>query len=182
MKKILLVLTVFFLSLPVVFAQRVQIGFDEKFSDEVKLSAEKNKVIRIPIYYESIDFNLYGVQADLEYDKDYLELVNYESRSNFNLMIGERIVAYRLNIDTKDNVVGVLEFKTKKTGSTIVNLRNIQAADAETLLEADDVNLTMEITKKINYIYILVPIITLLTGCVGMLIIKNNKSKRGKKK
>ena len=74
------------------------------------------------------------------------------------------------------------KFKTKKTGSTIVNLRNIQAADAETLLEADDVNLTMEITKKINYIYILVPIITLLTGCVGMLIIKNNKSKRGKKK
>lgn len=155
MKKVMFILILFNLFFSVALAEEVKIGLNEKYLINNSVSVKKDEIIEVPIYYQTEDYDLYGFQADLVYDDKIFELVDYKPMSNFEFIVGKRVIAYRLDLDSKDNLIGVLKFKVLNKGISSIELKNIQVANADDYITLDDMSLNVNAKASVNIVLII---------------------------
>lgn len=143
MKKILLILITFFSYALAAFASEVNVSFNESFKVET-ITAKKNEIINLPIYFNSSDFEMYAILGILEYDEKHLELIDYTEESGFVVTMGERLLADRFGEKmVNEGRIVTLKFKVKENKKSTLKFKDISVADLENELNLSDVEVTI---------------------------------------
>lgn len=181
MKKrlLLVVVSLFFLFLQTGYAE-TRIGFDSDLKSEIKIIVEKNEIIEIPVYYETDDYDLYVFLADFDYDENRLELMNYIGDNDFNITIGEKILVDRTSAGKKNGKMFTLSFKSKKSGTSDISIKNIEVGDLKETKTLDSINAKVKI--KYDYKILLYGIgILIIIGASIYFIVQKKRWKKGRK-
>ena len=94
---------------------------DGKKINEIKV--KKNKEFNINIVFQTDSFDLYAIASELNYDKNKIELVDYEGLNNFTVVKEAKILAYR-GVLTDDKNVIIMKLTFKANENTTFELKN----------------------------------------------------------
>ncbi|MBQ4584158.1 MAG: hypothetical protein IJA94_04660 [Bacilli bacterium] len=184
MKKFLFLLLAFFSFSTMSLAKEIKIGFDEDINPNQTIKFNKKDKLSVAIYYKSDDFDLLAILADLEYDKEKLELIDYQEANGFTVTNGEKLLADRYGDDYPDNgKVVTLNFKVKKYSDIEIKLKNIVVANLEEEINVSDVTVKLDANGS-NMFYIVGSVIV-LAGAIGSFIFfknANGEADKNKKK
>lgn len=158
MKRIILFVVSVLLFITQVNAEEVKLSFDKDFKqNSISITSKKNDIINLSIYFNSLDYDLYNILADFSYDKNHLELLNYKGNSDFNITIGNKILADRIMIDKNSGKVLDLSFKSLKSGKTTINLKNINIGNLEDTKKLNDIKAEVKISNDSLIYFLLIP-------------------------
>lgn len=173
MKKLFMLIIAFISFCNITLAKEIKVSFANDLKEIANIKAKKDEIIKVPIYYETKDFDLYAILADLEYDENHLELIDYKEENDFTVTMGKKILADRYEGDfaSKGKIVN-LNFKLKTDKKTNIKLTNIAVANTKEQLDLESVELIIN-ANKTNVLFVIIPII--LAGVGSYIILKNRK-------
>lgn len=179
MKKVLITMLCLFSFIGIGLAKskynsKVYVKYDNKITK--KINIKEKKEITIDLYFEAKDFDLYGIVSKLDYNKDLLELKDYEAYNNFEVMAEKNILADRIDIpDKEDHKVLSLTFTIKKNKTNKIIFKDINVANTEEQFKLDDLTIKLSNGSGIVIVISVIAGIVVIGGVV--LVIKKKKTK-----